>query len=235
MAADPLHVVLNRIGHFACSLIKCDSCFAYVLENNQLVLRAPKNPHSDVVDHLGIWLEQGITGWVGWHREPVAIAAKELQDPRFKRFRNLPEYSFEAFLSVPILCRSKLVGVINLQHRKPYYHSEQELRLLSAVGYLVGAEIERARLESENLELSDRLEPRKHIERAKGVLQRDFGLNEDSAYRAMQRESRQRRKLMREIAEAILLNEDLRKARLVDPEKRSLRNDEASESPSWGA
>src|SRR6266567_319073 len=118
-AADPLHVVLNRIVGFACSLIKCDSCFVYVLEDNQLVLRASKNPHSDVVDHLGIWLGQGITGWVGWHREPVAIPSMALQDPRFKRFRNLPEDSFEAFLSVPILCRSKLVGVINLQHRKP--------------------------------------------------------------------------------------------------------------------
>jgi len=212
-ASDPLHTVLNRIVDFACSLIQCDSCFVYLLEADQLVLRASKNPHSDVVDHLGIWLGQGITGWVGWHREPVAIPEKALKDPRFKLFKNLPEDTFEAFLSVPILCRGKLIGVINLQHRKPYYHTEQEVRLLTAAGYLVGAELERARLESENLELSDRLESRKHIEKAKGVLQRDFGLDEDTAYKAMQRESRQRRKSMREIAEAILLNDDLRKTR----------------------
>lgn len=212
-ASDPLHTVLNRIVDFACSLIQCDSCFVYVLEGDQLVLRASKNPHSDVVDHLGIWLGQGITGWVGWHREPVAIAEKALRDPRFKLFKNLPEDTFEAFLSVPILCRGKLIGVINLQHRKPYYHTEQEVRLLTAAGYLVGAELERARLESENLELSDRLESRKQIEKAKGVLQRDFGLDEDTAYKALQRESRQRRKSMREIAEAILLNDDLRKTR----------------------
>ena len=220
-SADPLHEVLDRIVDFACSLIKCDSCFVYVLEDHQLVLRASKNPHSDLVDHLGIWLGQGITGWVGWHREPVAISAKALLDPRFKRFRNLPEDSFEAFLSVPILCRSKLVGVINLQHRKPYFHTEQEVRLLSAVGYLVGAELERARLETENSELSDRLESRKQIERAKGVLQRDYGFDEESAYRAMQRESRQRRRSMREIADAILLNEDLRKSRLGQATKSS--------------
>lgn len=220
-AADPLHIVLDRIVDFACSLILCDSCFVYLLEDNQLVLRASKNPHSDLVDHLGIWLGQGITGWVGWHREPVAIPAKALQDPRFKRFRNLPEDSFEAFLSVPILCRSKLVGVINLQHRNPYQHTDQEVRLLSAVGYLVGAELERARLEMEITELSGRLESRKLIERAKGVLQRDFALDEEAAYRAIQRESRQRRKTMREIAEAILLNEDMRKSRLVEPARTS--------------
>lgn len=212
-ASDPLHTVLNRIVDFVCSLIQCDSCFVYVLEGDQLVLRASKNPHSDLVDHLGIWLGQGITGWVGWHREPVAISEKALKDPRFQRFKNLPEDTFEAFLSVPILCRSKLVGVINLQHRKPYCHTEQEVHLLTATGYLVGAELERARLESENLELSDRLESRKQVEKAKGVLQRDFGLDEDSAYKALQRESRQRRKSMREIAEAILLNDDLRKTR----------------------
>jgi uroporphyrinogen-III synthase len=213
-ASDPLHTVLDRIVDFACSVISCDSCFVYVLEDNQLVLRASKNPHSDLVDHLGIWLGQGITGWVGWHREPVAIPAKALKDPRFKRFKDLPEDTFEAFLSVPILCRSKLVGVINLQHRKPYQHTENEVRLLTAIGHLVGAELERARLETENLQLSDRLESRKHIEKAKGVLQRDFGLDEESAYKAMQRESRQRRKSMREIAEAIILNDDLRKSRL---------------------
>jgi uroporphyrinogen-III synthase len=213
-ASDPLHTVLDRIVDFACSVINCDSCFVYVLEDNQLVLRASKNPHSDIVDHLGIWLGQGITGWVGWHREPVAIPAKALKDPRFKRFKDLPEDTFEAFLSVPILCRSKLVGVINLQHRKPYHHTDNEVRLLTTIGHLVGAELERARLETENLQLSDRLESRKHIEKAKGVLQRDFGLDEDSAYRAMQRESRQRRKSMREIAEAIILNDDLRKSRL---------------------
>lgn len=230
-ASDPLHLVLGRIVDFACALIKCDSCFVYLLQDDQLVLRASKNPHSDVVDHLGIWLGQGITGWVGWHREPVAISANALQDPRFKRFRNLPEDSFEAFLSVPILCRGKLVGVINLQHRTPYHHTEQEVRLLSAAGYLVGAELERARLESEITELSDRLESRKAIERAKGVLQRDFALDEQSAYRAMQRESRQRRKSMREIAEAILLNEDLRKNRLGASERiseRSVPRDESS-------
>jgi uroporphyrinogen-III synthase len=36
-------------------------------------------------------------------------------------------------------------------------------------------------------------------------------MSESDAYRAMQRESRQRRKSMREIAEAILLGDDLKK------------------------
>ena len=59
----------------------------------------------------------------------------------------------------------------------------------------------------------DRLETRKVVERAKGILQRDMQLSEEDAYLTLQRESRQRRKSMREVAEAIVLSEDLKKKR----------------------
>jgi uroporphyrinogen-III synthase len=210
-SADSFHKVLGRIVDFVTTVIPCDSCFIYVLEGEKLVLRASKNPHADVVDHLGIKLGQGITGWVAEHREPVAIAANASDDPRFKLFKNLPEDRFEAMLSTPILCASKVVGVMNLQHRRSYQHTANEVRLLSTIGFLVGAEVERARLENENAQLAGRLEARKAVERAKGILQRDLGVGEEEAYRMMQRESRQRRKSMLEIAEAILLGEEIRK------------------------
>ena len=60
--------------------------------------------------------------------------------------------------------------------------------------------------------LSGQLETRKLVERAKGMLQRELGVNEEQAYRMMQKESRQRRKNMREIAEAVILSEELRRA-----------------------
>ncbi len=219
-SADSFHTVLNRIVEFVASVIPCDSCFIYVLDEDKLVLRASKNPHADLVDRLGVQYGQGITGWVAEHREPVAISANASNDPRFKAFKNLPEDHFEAMLCTPILCASKVVGVINLQHRLTYQHSANEVRLLSMLGFLVGAEIERARLESENVQLTGRLETRKAVDRAKGILQRDLSLSEDEAYRAMQTESRQRRKSMREIAEAVILGEDLRKSQSASAEAK---------------
>jgi uroporphyrinogen-III synthase len=217
-AADSFHVVLEYIVDFVTTVIPCDSCFIYVIEGDRLVLRASKNPHEDLVDHLGILLGHGVTGWVAEHREPVAIASEASKDPRFEAFKNVPEDEFEAMLCTPILCASRVVGVINLQHRSSYQHTRYEIRLLSMIGFLVGAEIERARLETENAQLAGRLEARKALDRAKGILQRDLGLTEDDAYRRMQRESRQRRKSMREIAEAILLSDDLRKTNLTQSE-----------------
>ena len=215
-AADSFHVVLGSIVDFVTTVIPCDSCFIYVMEQEKLVLRASKNPHADLVDHLGMQLGQGITGWVAEHREPVAIASGASNDSRFVMFRNLPEDHFEAILCTPILCASKVVGVINLQHQMSYQHTANEIRLLSMLGFLVGAEIERTRLETENAQLAGRLETRKAVDRAKGILQRDLAMSEDEAYRTMQRESRQRRISMREIADAIVLGDDLKKSQAAD-------------------
>jgi len=210
-AADSLHSVLNRVVHFVATVVQCDSCFVYVLENEELVLRASKNPHADVVDRLRLRVGQGLTGWVAEHRQPIAIPLHAFEDPRFQVFNELPEDRYEAFLSVPVLCRGRLVAVINLQHRDPHEHSWNEIQLVSTVGFLVGAEIELARLESENTQLSERLETRKVLDRAKGILQRDLGITEEEAYLTIQRQSRQRRRSKREIAEAILLADDLRR------------------------
>ena len=212
-AADPFHAVLDRIVEVVSGAVRCDSCFLYVLEKDHLVLRASKNPHEDVVDRVGLAMGEGITGWVAEHQQLVAISAKASSDMRFAKVGNLPEDKFEAFLSVPILCRAKLVGVINVQHRAQHTHTRREIRLISTIGYLVGAEVELARMEYEKSQLADQLETRKLRERAKGILQRDMGLNEEAAYIALQKQSRQRRKPMREIAEAIILTEELRRSR----------------------
>jgi signal transduction protein with GAF and PtsI domain len=210
-AADPLHAVLARVVEFVSSVVQCDSCFVYVLEEENLMLRASKTPHPDVVDRLKLRVGQGITGWVAEHHQPVAVGRQAWEDPRFQTFNELPEDRYEAFLSVPVLSRGKLVGVINLQHRQPHSHSRREIQLISTIGFLVGAEIETARLEVENTQLSERLETRKILDRAKGILQRDLAITEEEAYLTIQRQSRQRRKSKKEIAEAIVLGDELRK------------------------
>src|SRR3981189_2233925 len=209
-AVEAFHEVLSRVVGFASALVKCDSCLIYVLEGDELVLRASKSPHPDVVDRLKLRVGQGITGWVAEHREPVAIPEEASHNPRFQFFHELPEDSYEAFLSVPLMCRGRVVGVINLQHRMPHVYKPRQIRLISTIGFLVGAEIELARLEEANSNLSEQLQTRKIVERAKGILQRDFGMSEEQAYLALQRQSRQKRKAMRALAEAIVLTDDVK-------------------------
>ncbi len=208
--ADGFHEVLGRVVEFASAVVKCDSCLIYVLEGDELVLRASKNPHPEIVDRLKLKVGEGITGWVAEHHEPVAVSEKAAQDPRFQFFHELPEDSYEAFLSVPLMCRGRVVGVINLQNRLPHIHKKRQIRLIATIGFLVGAEIELARLEELNSNLSDQLQARKLVERAKGILQRELGLTEEQAYLALQRQSRQKRKPMKDVAEAIILSDEVK-------------------------
>src|ERR1017187_6661839 len=208
--AGGFHEVMDRVVEFATALVKCDSCLIYVLEGEHLVLRASKNAHPNIVDRLKLRVGQGITGWVAEHHQPAAISERASQDPRFQFFHELPEDSYEAFLSVPLMCRGRVVGAINLQHRNPHVYKQKEIRLISAIGFLVGAEIEMARLEEVNSNLPDQLQTRKVVERAKGILQRELKLSEEQAYLALQQQSRQKRKPMKDIAEAIILSEDVR-------------------------
>jgi signal transduction protein with GAF and PtsI domain len=208
--ADGFHEVLARIVDFASALVKCDSCLIYVLEGEELVLRASKNPHPDAIDRLKLRVGEGITGWVAENKEPVAVSDHAAKDPRFLFFNELPEDNYEAFLSVPLMCRGHVVGVINLQHRLSHVYKKRQIQLISTIGFLVGAEIEMARLEEANSNLSEQLATRKIVERAKGILQRDLGLNEEQAYLALQRQSRQKRIAMKEIAEAIVLSDEVK-------------------------
>lgn len=210
--ALPLEAVLRELVDFATSVVKCDSCFIYVLEEKELVLRASKNHHPHLVGRLRIKVGQGITGWVAQHREPVFVSRNAAADPRFKLFAELPEDRFEAFLSVPLVSQGRLVGVINLQSRETCVYSDREIGLISTLGFMVGAEIGRARLASENSELSTQLEVRKVVERAKGILQQGLHLSEEAAYQMLRRESQQRRKSIKDVAEAIILSHAIKQS-----------------------
>jgi uroporphyrinogen-III synthase len=216
-AADPLHEVLDQIVEFVSTFLSCDSCFIYVLEGEVLVLRASKNPHPEVVDNLKVPFGEGITGWVAKHREPVAIERDAALDPRFRVCPELPEDGYQSFLSIPVISRSRVVGVINVQHREPYQFTPREIKSVSTIGHLVGAGIELARLENEIAELSDKLAVRKIIERAKGIVQSDLGVSEEEAYSIIKKQARSRRKTMKEIGEAILLADELKRAQKSEP------------------
>lgn len=206
-----LEEVLAEIVRVADEATQGDSVFIYLLapQTNELVLHASKNPHAELMKKITMRVGEGITGWVAGQKQTVAIAENAADDPRFKFFRSLPEDQFEAFLSVPIVGRRGVIGVINVQHRKPHAHSQMEINLLTAVGKLVGGAVENARLLTESLALKDALELRKLVEKAKGILMKRRGVPEDEAYKILQKESMDTRRTLKEIVEAIILADKL--------------------------
>lgn len=146
-----LKTMLQEIVALVSRMTKADACFLYLYEaaESSLLLSASKTPHPSEVGNLRLKLGEGITGWVAQHKKPLAIAERAHEDSRFKFFQSLPEDRYEAFLSVPILIRETLTGVINVQHKKTVAYTEPELKLLSTIARQVGGAIENARLYEE--------------------------------------------------------------------------------------
>jgi uroporphyrinogen-III synthase len=208
----PLDEILSEAVELLADAVKCDACTLYVAEGENLVLRAWSNPSPETANGAKIKLVLDATGWAPGAPLLVSMVKGASADPRVKLFfSEAGGGNLEAFLSVPIVSNGRLVGVINVQNGTQHEHDSREVSLVATLGFLAGAEIERAQLRSENAHLVERLESRKIVERAKGILQRDLQLSEEDAYLTLQRESRQRRKSMKEVAEAIILSEDLKK------------------------
>ena len=158
-----LQPTLDETIHLVSRLTRADACFLYLLDHSSsdLVLSASKTPHPHEVGHLRLAMGEGITGWVAKHHKVVALAKDAQHDPRFRLA--LPEDGYEAFLSIPILIKNKLVGVINVQHIKSHVHSPRLVNLLSTIGRQVGAAIETARLYDETRRRAKTLEALKAV------------------------------------------------------------------------
>lgn len=140
--------VLERIIELVVEVTRGDAAFLYLLDDTReaLVLRASTQPHPSLIGRIRLELGEGITGWVARERAPVAIARDAIEDPRFKFFQSLPEDRYHAFVSVPVIAKNEVIGVINVQHRDPHRHEAGEIALLVTIGHQVGSAIENARL-----------------------------------------------------------------------------------------
>ncbi|WP_228372953.1 ANTAR domain-containing response regulator [Demequina subtropica] len=76
--------------------------------------------------------------------------------------------------------------------------------LLPAVEIAASRYVEIRALESEIADINERMETRKKVERAKGLLMEKMKLNEPESFRWIQKTSMDRRLTMREVAEAVI-------------------------------
>jgi two-component system, response regulator PdtaR len=213
-----LDEMLGEVVGLTVQVTDCDACLVYLIERetNEIVLRASQVPHQGDLGNIRLKVGEGVTGWVVEHHSVVALSSNAAADSRFKRFQGLIEDTYEAFLSVPLVTGGEVIGVINVHHREPHHHSSDEIALLTFVGEQMGGAItksflaeENARLQEETAEMRRQLETRKIVERAKGILQHRHNLTEEESYLRLRNESRRLRRPMRELAEAIILSEDL--------------------------
>ena len=134
------------------------------------------------------------------------LAEQQFRYPELARKTGLA-----SLLSVPLLSRDKVIGTINIYTREQRPFSEEETGFVKAVAGQATMAIENVRLMSETQEMKRTLEARKLVERAKGILQQKYNFTEEEAYLRLRNESRRLRRPMRDLAEALILADDLRR------------------------
>ncbi len=153
-----LQEVLKGVVALVVEFTQCDACLVYLLDGEELVLCASNTPHPSTIGKLRMRSNEGLTGWVARERRLLAIPREAYKDPRFKKFGELEEDSFEAFLSVPVIARNRVVGVLNVQHRLPHQHTGSELEVLTTVGEQIGCVLVLARMAPSAIETANHVE-----------------------------------------------------------------------------
>lgn len=150
--------ILQGVVSLVVEFTQCDSCLVYLLDDTKLVLCASNTPHPSTIGKVRLAFNEGLTGWVARERKLLAISREAYRDARFKAFGELPEDTFDAFLSAPIIARNKVIGVINVQHRLPHQHTGSEMEVLTTVGEQIGCVLVLARMSAAAVESANHVE-----------------------------------------------------------------------------
>src|SRR5450755_536305 len=143
---------LGEIIGLTAQVTGCDACLVYLIEteSHEIVLRASQVPHARDLGTLRMKMGEGVTGWVAEHKSVVALSENAASDRRFKRFQGLIEDTYDAFLSVPLVNKGDVIGVINVHHRGRHSHTPEEISLLTFAGEQIGTAIAKSVLEEQN-------------------------------------------------------------------------------------
>ncbi len=139
------------------------------------------------------------------------VVADVAKDPQYTYPDIARKENLRSLLVIPMMIKDKPIGVLNCYTSEVHAFTEEEIHLLQAVANQAAIAIEHTRAIEKALAAEEALEARKMIERAKGILMKHQELSEEASFRLIQRQAMDRRKSMKEVAEAIILAEEIQK------------------------
>ncbi len=203
--------ILKLIVTVTANVMNSKICSLWILDDKEKVLkiRATQAISEEYLKERSLKLGEGIVGYVAQNKKPMAIL-DVLKEPRYKEKELAKKEGLVSMLSVPMVVKDRVIGVINIYTSYPHEFTETEKALLTMVANQAAICIENTELMVQTKVIQEELETRKLVERAKGILMKQHGLSEDEAFRRIRKASMDSRKTMRQIAEAILLTEKMK-------------------------
>ena len=207
-----LEDILKLIVTVTAEVMNSRICTLMLLDDKKenLVIRATQRMSEDYIHKNPLKKGEGIVWKVVKENKPIVIS-DVLKEPGYK-YKDIAEAEgLVSLLCVPLAVKNRVIGVLNCYTSKPHKFSKTEINVLTSVANQAAIAIENTELMVKTKVIQEELETRKVVERAKGILMREEGLTEEDAFRRMQKYSMDRRKAMKEVAEAIIMMHDMKK------------------------
>ena len=185
-------------------------CSLWLLDETDktLKLRATQSISEDYLKERSLKMGEGIVGQVALTRKPCTVI-NVVENGAYKEKELAKKEGLVSMLSVPMVVKDRLLGVINCYTSQAHEFTETEQNVLITVANEAAVAIENTELMVKSKVIQEELETRKLIERAKDILMSRRGMSGQEAFRWIQKRSMDVRKSMREVAEAIMLTEEL--------------------------
>lgn len=197
-------VTAEAMNSKICSLMLLDK------STNELAVKATQSVSEFYNKKPNAKLGEGIAGRVAQCGKPITVLDVR-KDKRYLNQKIAQKENLCSLLSVPLIFKGNVIGVLNCYTAKPHRFGKSEINVIKSIANQAAIVIENFRLVVESQVIQEELESRKAIERAKGILMKRENLSEQGAYKLIQKYSMDKRKSMREVAEAILLSAEMQK------------------------
>jgi signal transduction protein with GAF and PtsI domain len=141
-----LRELLNRIVAMIMNFVTADSCLIYLYDrqNDELILTASSKAKEKSIGRVKLKIGEGVTGWAAKEKRPVVLPKEAYKDQRFKTFTSLEEDKYQAFMSIPILSKDEVIGVMNVRNVDAHNYPEHQVNLLFTVSRYLGSAIHNA-------------------------------------------------------------------------------------------
>ncbi len=207
-----LEDVLKLIVTLTANVMKAKICSLWLLDENtqELKIRATQAMSKEYLKERSLKMGEGHVGTVAKTKKPMVIP-DVLKDPLYKKKNLAKKENLVSMLSVPMMVKNKVIGVISCYTTTHYKFMDSDIDLLSTVANQAAVAIENTELMVKTKVIQEELEGRKKIEKAKGILMKEQNLSEEKAYNLIRKSSMDKRIHMKGIAEAIILSYEVRK------------------------
>lgn len=188
-------------------------CSLWLVDQNEnpplIRLKATQSFEPEYVKDRALRLHEGVVGYVVSTQRPYIID-DVLKNDRFKEKEMASKLGLVSMVGIPLQGKEeKVMGVLNCFTSKPHIFTETDINMLTAVANQAAVAIHNTELIIRTRVIERELQTRKQIERAKEILMCRREMNGEEAYRWIQKRSMDTRKSMLEIAEALILSDEL--------------------------